>query len=138
MGTVTGGPGKETGMGYVRARIEIANVKDPTNKALTVTSLVDTGALLLCIPEGVAVQLGLDELDRRAVRMADGTLRTVPYMGPILIGFENRRCLAGALVMGDEVLLGAVPMEEMDVLISPKTRTLVVNPAHPDGPVIRV
>ena len=92
---------------------------------------------LLCIPEGVA-QLGLDELDRRAVRMADGTLRTVPYMGPILIGFENRRCLAGALLMGDEVLLGAVPMEEMDVLISPKTRTLVVNPAHPDGPVIRV
>ena len=125
-------------MGHVRARIEIANAKDPTNKALTVTSLVDTGALLLCIPEGVAVQLGLDELDRRAVRMADGTLRTVPYMGPILIRFQNRRCLAGALVMGDEVLLGAVPMEEMDVLISPKTRTLVVNPAHPDGPVIRV
>ena len=40
--------------------------------------------------------------------------------------------------MGDEVLLGAVPMEEMDVLISPRTQTLVVNPANPDGPVFRV
>lgn len=121
-------------MGYVRARIEIANAKDPTNKALTVTSLVDTGAFLLCIPERVAVQLGLDELDRREVRMADGTLRTVPYMGPILIRFKNRRCLAGALVMGDEVLLGAVPMEDLDVLISPLMRKLVVNPESPDAP----
>ena len=118
-------------MGYVRARIELANAKDPAGKAMRVTSLVDTGALLLCIPGRVAVQLGLDELDRRAVRMADGTLRTVPYMGPILIRFENRRCLAGALVMGDEVLLGAVPMEDLDVLISPLMRKLVVNPASP-------
>ena len=121
-------------MGYVRARIEIANAKDPKNKALTVTSLVDTGAALLCIPERVAAQLGLDELDRRPVRMADGALRTVPYMGPILIRFENRRCLAGALVMGDEVLLGAVPMEDLDVLISPLMRKLVVNPESPDTP----
>ena len=121
-------------MGYVRARIELANAKDPVGKAMRVMSLVDTGALLLCIPERVAVQLGLDELDRRAVRMADGTLRTVPYMGPILSRFENRRCLAGALVMGDEVLLGAVPMEDLDVLISPLMRKLVANPASPDAP----
>ena len=65
-------------------------------------------------------------------------MHEVPYVGPVLIRFENRRCLSGALVMGDEVLLGAVPMEDMDVLVSPKTRTLVVNPAHPNGPVFRV
>ena len=125
-------------MGYVRARIEIANAKDPANKALTVTSLVDTGTLLLCLPEGVASRLELEELERREVRTADGMLHEVPYVGPVLIRFENRRCLVGALVMGDEVLLGAVPMEDMDVLVSPKTRTLVVNPANPNGPVIRV
>ena len=125
-------------MGFVRARIEIANAKDPDNKTLTVTSLVDSGAALLCLPESVAGRLELEELDRRPVRTADGTRHEVPYVGPVLIKFENRRCLAGALVMGDEVLLGAVPMEEMDVLISPRTRTLVVNPANPDGPVFRV
>ena len=121
-------------MGYVRARIEIANAKDPTNKALTVTSLVDTGAALLCIPARVAEQLGLEELDRRPVRIADGALRTVPYVGAILIRFENRLCLAGALVMGDEVLLGAVPMEDLDVVILPLMRKLVVNPESPDTP----
>ena len=119
-------------MGYVRARIEIANAKDPAHKALTVTSLVDTGTLLLCLPERVASGLELEELERREVRTADGALHRVPYVGPVLIRFENRRCLAGALVMGDEVLLGAVPMEDMDVLVSPTTRTLVVNPESPD------
>lgn len=125
-------------MGYIRARIEIANAKDPANKALAVRSLVDTGALLLCVPERVARRLDLEELERREIRTADGKLQEVPYVGPVLIKFENRRCLAGALVMGDEVLLGAVPMEDMDVLVSPKTRTLVVNPAHPNGPIIRM
>ncbi len=119
-------------MGSVRARIEIANAKDPANRALTVTSLVDTGTLLLCLPERVASRLEPEELERREVRTADGELHRVPYVGPVLIGFENRRCLAGALVMGDEVLLGAVPMEDMDVLVSPATRTLVVNPESPD------
>ena len=37
----------------------------------------------------------------------------VPYAGPIEILFENRNCFVGALVLGDEVLLGVVPMEDM-------------------------
>ena len=57
-------------MGYVRARIEVANAKDPTNKTLTVMSLVDTGTLLLCIPERFASRLELEELER--ARRADG------------------------------------------------------------------
>jgi hypothetical protein len=33
--------------------------------------------------------------------------------------------------MGDQVLLGAIPMEDMDLII-PKTRTLDVNPDSPN------
>jgi hypothetical protein len=40
-----------------------------------------------------------------------------------------------ALVLGDEPLLGAVPMEMMDVLLHPGTHTLVVNPENPFVPV---
>jgi hypothetical protein len=43
----------------------------------------------------------------------------------------------GAFVMGDEVVLGAVPMEDMDLVVSPLTREVTVNPKHPDGPVAR-
>jgi len=46
--------------------------------------------------------------------------------------FKNRVGFAGALVMGDQVLIGAIPMEDMDLIIVPKTRTLDVNPDSPN------
>ena len=119
-------------MGLVRATIELANAKNPTIRPMTVDSLVDTGALLLCVPEHVAVQLGLAELEKREVTTADGTTHLAPYVGPVLVRFENRQCLTGALVLGNEVLLGAVPMEDMDVLVSPARQQLIVNPDSPN------
>jgi hypothetical protein len=58
----------------------------------------------------------------------------VPYVGPIQIRFQNRTCFTGALVLGDSVLLGAVPMEDMDLVISPSRQTIVVNPKSPNMP----
>ncbi len=69
---------------------------------------------------------------KREVTTADGKKHLVPYMGSISIKFENRGCFTGALVFGDEVLLSAVPMEDMDILISPAKPTLIVNPESPN------
>ncbi len=100
-------------MGYVRTKIEINNPRETKLGALSVDALVDTGALMLCIPEHIKVQLKLDELEKREVTTADGKKQLVPYVGPVQLRFKNRSCFVGALVMGDEVLLGAVPMEDM-------------------------
>jgi hypothetical protein len=56
----------------------------------------------------------------------------VPYVGPVELHFKNRVGFAGALVMADEVLLGSIPMEDMDLVIVPRTRTLDVNPNSPN------
>ena len=53
-------------------------------------------------------------------------------VGPIELRFKNRVGFAGALVKGDQVLLGAIPMEDMDLVIIPRTRTLDVNPNSPN------
>jgi clan AA aspartic protease len=119
-------------MGLITARIELSNARNNGIKPMTVKSLVDTGSLHLCIPEHVAIQLELEELYKREVTTADGKKHLVPYMGPIVVKFENRGCFTGALVFGDEVLLGAVPMEDMDVLISPAKQALIVNPESPN------
>ena len=93
---------------------------------------------VLCIsrvPEHVALSqlaLALDELYQREVTTADGGKHLVPYVGPVAVKFENRGCFTGALVRGDRVLLGAVPMEDMDVLVWPATQKLIVNPASPN------
>ena len=55
-----------------------------------------------------------------------------PYVGPIEIKFENRGCFTGALVLGEEVILGAVPMEDMDIIVSPAKQKVIVNPESPN------
>ena len=71
--------------------------------------LVDTGAATLCIPEHLAIQLKLEAIDQREVTLADGQRKSVPYVGPLQVGFQKRSCFTGALVLGDAVLLGVVP-----------------------------
>jgi clan AA aspartic protease len=121
-------------MGFVTADIELANPKDSGLKPLTVQAMVDTGAMTICIPEHVAVQLNLQEIEKREVTTADERSHVVPYVGPVQIRFQNRTCFTGALVIGDSILLGAVPMEDMDLVISPSRRTVVVNPQSPNIP----
>ena len=122
-------------MGIVKTNIILKNPKREELKEIKVDALVDTGALHLCIPERVAMQLGLNELYKREVITADGKEHLCSYVGPVEVKFENRGCFTGALVLGDEVLLGAVPMEDMDVLISPAQRKLIVNPESPNIPL---
>ncbi|WP_295402105.1 clan AA aspartic protease [uncultured Thiocystis sp.] len=119
-------------MGLIYTSITLSNVRKPDIKPLTVQALVDTGAVHLCIPEHIALQLDLDTYEEREVETADGSSRRRPYVGPILAGFENRRCLTGAMVLGNEVLLGAIPMEDMDLVIHPGRQTVMVNPANPN------
>ena len=121
-------------MGLVYSTIKLANPTDISIGEMEVTCLVDTGSTYLCIPSHVAVQLGLKELDTREVTLADGLSKLVPYVGPIKVSFEKRFCFVGALVIGTEVLLGAVPMEDMDLVVHPKLFKLSVNPESPNIP----
>jgi len=78
------------------------------------------------------IQLELEEIDKRDVTLADGSEKLVPYVGPIELRFKNRVGFSGALVMGDQVLLGAISVEDMDLIIIPKTRSIDVNPSSPN------
>lgn len=119
-------------MGLVNARITLRNAKKPKVKPVEAVALADSGAVHLCIPENIRNRLQLDEQDRKEVTLADGSKRLVPYVGPLELRFKNRVGFVGALVMGDQVLLGAIPMEDMDLVISPKNRRLDVNPDNPN------
>lgn len=121
-------------MGIVRTKLKLVNPVRPELSPIEVESLADTGAMHLCIPEHIAIQLELREQEKREVALADGSKRLVPYVGPVEVLFANRRCFVGAMVMGDEVLLGAIPMEDMDLVVRPLTREVTVNPASPNIP----
>ena len=118
-------------MGLIRADITMKNTSRPKSRAVRVRALVDSGATHLCIPEKLRAQLKLEAEDTKVITLADGSSRAVPYVGPVEVRFKNRRGYVGALVMGDEPLLGAIPMEDMDLVILPKQRRLDVNPDNP-------
>jgi len=119
-------------MGLVNARITLSNARKPKLKSVQVEALADSAAIHLCIPEHIRFQLKLDNQDKKQVTMADGSRKLVPYVGPLEVRFKNRVGYVGALVMGDQVLLGAIPMEDMDLVILPKERRLDVNPDSPN------
>ena len=118
-------------MGLTYAKVTLKNPRQPDLAAIEVSVLADSAAVHLCIPVQIQSQLGLEEVGKKEATLADGSKKLVPYVGPVQLQFKDRVGFAGALVLGDEVLLGAIPMEDMDLIIIPKTRTLDVNPASP-------
>ena len=116
----------------MNAHVTLKNPRQPDLAAVEVEALADSGSVHLCIPGHVRTQLQLAEYDRKEVVLADGSRKLVPYVGPLEMRFKNRVGFGGALVMGDQVLLGAIPMEDMDLVVIPKTRTLDVNPESPN------
>jgi len=121
-------------MGYVHATVELSNPRLPQLEAVETQALADRGALMLCIPAALAQQLQLTQESEREVSVADGRSIRVPYVGPVKLRCQGRLCFVGALVWGDDVLLGAVPMEDMDFTINPSRQRLEPDPRSPDIP----
>ncbi|HOY11519.1 MAG TPA: hypothetical protein PLY70_00200 [Saprospiraceae bacterium] len=98
-----------------------------------INMLVDSSACNLCINEVIQEQLQLPVLEKKKAQLANGSIEEFEVVGPIEIRFKNRRCNIDAFVLpGDtEPLLGAIPMEEMDLIIHPLRQELQVNPEHP-------
>lgn len=95
-------------MGLVHAEIELGNPRDDSLKPVTVRALADTGA------------------------------HSIPYVSPIRVRFGNRSSFSGALVIGDSVIMGAIQMEDMDLVVHTRTQTVTVNPASPNTPLVIV
>jgi len=135
-------------MGLVYADIELTNLADETLfedgylpiekvRSMPLKIMADSGAIRLTINEAIRQQLGLRKRTSMDVLLADGTKRTLEVAGPVKIKFKERECITDAFVLpnNEEPLLGAVPMELMDLMILPAAEKLDYNPFHPDGPL---
>lgn len=131
-------------MGLIYAEIELINggdlemvrrkLMDPDEvKRMRITALVDTGSLLLAINENIQEQMQFPVVEKRKAQMANGAIIECDVVAPVELRFKNRATTGRAMVLpGDsEVLLGAIPIEDMDVLIDAQRQELIVNPDHP-------
>ena len=131
-------------MGLVYAEIELINgfelemarrnmIGQEEVKRMWVNALVDTGSYMLCINENIQEQLQLPVVEQRKAQTADGRIIECDVVNGLELRFKNRATTCRAMVLpGDsEPLLGAIPLEDMDVLIHPLRQELIVNPEHP-------
>jgi clan AA aspartic protease len=122
-------------MGLTYAKLTLTNLFN--HQRVDISALVDPGAPFLCVTEEIALQLGFDitEVSTQMVTLADGHQRKVPKIAPVEIAFENRSYVTEAVILGNEALLGVIPLEAMDLIVDPRQQTLIVNPQHPNYPV---
>lgn len=118
-------------MGLIHAQVTFENQLN--KRRIETHALVDTGCLHLTIPDPVARELGFDpsEFGTFTVRLADGTQRDVPRIGPIRIYYTGRWADLNALVFGDEPLMGGFALEALDLSLNPTTQTITVNLTSP-------
>ena len=136
-------------MGKVMEKIKLTNSYDEERvlsgdwrpeqvRSVEIEALVDTGATMLILPADVVAQLGVREQGRRNVVYADGRKDEIPWIGGVRLTVLGREMIASALVVpaGTTALIGQIPLEELDLIVDPKSRELSVNPASPDMPLL--
>ena len=67
--------------------------------------------------------------------LADGKPHQVPYVSPVRIELLGRHSVCGPLVLGNQVLLGSIPMEDMNLIVNPARLKVSVNPHSPNIPM---
>jgi len=138
-------------MGVIYADIELINANDihlarryhigeEEIRRLNLNIMVDSGCYMLAINETIQDILQLPFVEKRKLKLANERIVELDVVGAVRVKFANRTATCNALVLpGDsEPLLGAIPLEEMDVLIHPLRQELIVNPEHPDGAILRI
>jgi clan AA aspartic protease len=138
-------------MGMVYAEIELINgddlafmrrnvIGEDEVKRMNISALVDTGSIMLCINENIQEYLKFPIVETKRVQLANGQIVECLVVTNVEIRFKNRATTCRAIVLPDdsEPLLGAIPLEDMDVLIHPQTQQLVVNPDYPDFALTRI
>lgn len=94
-------------------------------------ALVDTGATGLCVPRSLIDQLGLLPQNKKRVRTANGYVERTIF-GPVRLTIQERECRCDVTELPDEcpVLIGQIPLEDLDFVVDPNGRRLIGNPAH--------
>ncbi|MCL2766038.1 MAG: hypothetical protein FWD40_12310 [Treponema sp.] len=125
-------------MGDVYAELKLTNYSDIVKerdgiiqkhdiRTVTVNALVDTGTTTIVIGNNLRKKLGLMLEDTEPVTLAGGIKTYCRTTDALLVNWKNRKSTVSAWVLSnsDEVLMGTIPLQEMDLMVDPANHTLV-------------
>ena len=108
-------------------RVRHGYIKPKEIRQKTVSALVDTGAWTLVINEAIRDELGLENMGRSVATLANGAEDVYELAGPLEVLWKDRRVVCDALVLpgANDILLGAIPLEAMDLIVCPNKQEVV-------------
>jgi clan AA aspartic protease len=94
---------------------------------MTVNAMVDTGAWTLAINEKTRAELGLGLIGKQSSTLADGSEAVYQLTEPVIVHWKNREAVCSAILLPDasDILLGAIPLEAMDLIVHPLREEVV-------------
>jgi clan AA aspartic protease len=106
------------------ANVRAGHLKEQDIRSATVTAVVDTGSMTLVITEELFKTLGLSTVGERIARTASGQRLACKVTEPVDIHWKDRSSSQRAVVIpgAETVLLGAIPLEDMDLMVNPVTQ----------------
>jgi predicted aspartyl protease len=130
-------------MGRVTVEAKIESLDDlvllrkgliPANEARSVEvsdALVDTGATMLSLPAKLIKALDLQPVRTRKAITSSGPV-TVQIYGTVRLTIQERDCVTDVSELPDDcpVLIGQIPLEQLDLVVDMTGRRLIGNPAH--------
>ena len=138
-------------MGEISTLVELENTADRSVAArglldesairrTTVEGVVDTGAVMLVLPENVVSRLGLETQREVVVSYADERKETRPVAGPVTIHVGNRFMITDCVVGPplSEPLIGQIVLAALDLVADCTNRTVTPRPESPDSPLLKL
>jgi len=112
---------------FDRAKADHGSLKEEEVRALKIEAIPDTGAWSLVINEDVRQKLGLAIKRKRWSTLADGTSGTYDVTDSVIVQWKDRDTVVPAIVLpgAKDILLGAMPLEGMDLMVDPVHGKLV-------------
>ena len=126
-------------MGKVIEKVKLSSLFDPT-KAKEVEAIIDTGTTMLVLPQNIVDELGLREIRRATVKYANNETQEKSVYAGLVIDIKGRvgNFEAVAEVTGSQPLIGQIVLEALDLVVEPRTRTLIPNPRSPEMPTVEI
>jgi len=108
------------------AKAASAYIKEQEIRQLVVEAVVDTGAGTLVINEETRQKLGLSIKSEGYATLGDNSRVACQRADPVEILWQNRSTTCHPVVLQDneEILLGVIPLEDMDLMVDPVRQTL--------------
>ena len=138
-------------MGEIVVSVQLENATDRGNanrglhdestvRRATVDGVVDTGAVMLVLPEDVVAGLGLETQREVVVAYANDYRERRPVAGPVRVQigdrFMNADCIIGP--PSSEPLIGQIVLEALDLVADCTNRTVGPRPESPDSPLLKL